>query len=121
MKKSILEQKITYKALGFMLDDSGVLIDHALENPSPELKARFKNVCAMISEPLTTRLENTLGLLRMSKREFLEAAIIEALDKADLIMEECGVDDYLEGLAAHQEAEEQARIQHAIDSSNGAA
>lgn len=102
MKKSILEQKLTYKALGFILDDSGSFIDQALENKVFARDHHFKNVCAMISQPLTERLENTLGLLHMSKREFLEAAIIEALDKADLIMEECGVDDYLEGLAEQQ-------------------
>lgn len=103
MKKSILEQKLTYKALGFMLDDSGLFIDHILEQPgNDEVKAKFKNVCAMLSEPLTKRLEDTLSLLRITKREFLEAAIIEALDRADLIMQECGLSDYLEELADHQ-------------------
>ena len=106
MKKSILEQKLTYKALGFM-HKNDFLIDDALENPSLELQAKLKmkNVCASIHGDLVARLENTLSLLSMTKREFLESAIIDALDKADVVMEETGVTDYLEELAEHQAKE----------------
>jgi hypothetical protein len=104
MKKSILERKLTYKALGF-LHNMDSLVERALENPSQELqeKLKIKNVCAAINGDLVERLENTLGILKMSKREFLESAIIDALDKADAVMDECGVNDYLEELADHQE------------------
>jgi hypothetical protein len=95
--KSILEKKLTYKALGF-LHQNDFLIDVAMENPSPEVQAQFKikNVCAAIPGVLVTRLEDTLSLLGMTKREFLESAIIDALDKADVVMAECGVFEYLE-------------------------
>jgi hypothetical protein len=96
MKKSILEQKLTYKALGFMFDDSDRLLDHMIESGNEDVKKHFKNVCAALSMPLIERLENTLGLLNMSKREFFELAIIEALNKADEVMKEVGVDDYIE-------------------------
>lgn len=107
--KSILEKKLTYKALGF-LHQNDFLIDAALEDPSPELKEKFKikNVCASLPGVLVIRLENTLSLLGMTKREFLESAIIDALDKADLVMDECGVTEYLEGLAEHQAKSKEA-------------
>ncbi len=101
--KSILEKKLTYKALHF-LHNSDSLIDRAFENPSAELQAKFKikNVCAALPGVLVERLEDTLGILGMSKREFLESAIIEALDKADVVMEECGVNEYYDRLAEEQ-------------------
>jgi hypothetical protein len=103
--KSFFEKKITHKSLSFMLDDSAKLIDLVLDSDDgEEIKAKFKlkNVCAQLGEPLIQRLENTLGILNMSKREFLELAIIEALNKADLIMKEVGLPEYLEEASSHQ-------------------
>jgi len=109
MKRSPLELKLTYKALGFIVDDSETILDIALQSePDLLVKHHFKNVCAMISEPLTKRLEDTLSLLKITKREFIELAIIEALNQADVIMDECGVTDYLEDLARHQAKEREA-------------
>jgi len=104
--KTILEKKLTYKALGFLYQND-FLIDAAMENPSPELQAKFKikNVCAVIPGVLVERLESTLSLLNMTKGEFLTSAIIDALDKADSVMEECGVTEHLEELADHQAKE----------------
>ena len=106
MKKSILEKKLTYKALGF-LHNMDALVERAMENPSPELQTRLKikNVCAAISGDLVERLEHTLSILNMSKREFFESAIIDALDKADSVMDECGVNDYLEEIAEQKSKE----------------
>lgn len=101
--KSRFEQKLTLQALRFKFDDSSKLIDLALEGPESEelkTKLKIKNVCAALSGELVERLENTLGILNMSKREFFEMAIIEALDKADSIMDDVGIDDYLEELAS---------------------
>jgi hypothetical protein len=100
--KSIFEQKITHKSLSFMLDDSSKILDLVLDSESgEEIKTAFKmkNVCAQLGEPLIQRLENTLGILDMSKREFLELAIIEALDKVDLIMRDVGLNDFLEEIS----------------------
>jgi len=102
--KSILEKKLTYRALGFLYQHD-FLIDSAMENPSPELQEKFKikNVCAQLSGVLVERLETTLSLLNMSKGEFITSAIIDALDKADVVMLECGLDQHLSDLADHQE------------------
>ena len=39
----------------------------------------------------------------MSKGEFITSAIIDALDKADAVMLECGVDEQIADLAKRQE------------------
>jgi hypothetical protein len=43
----------------------------------------FKTVCAPISVPLFERMGEAMQTLGMSKRQFIEMAIIEALDRAD--------------------------------------
>lgn len=109
MKKSYLEQILVHKSLDFQLKGSGFLTDHFLSEPGHEnIKSQFKNVCAHLPLSLVDRLESTLGLLQISKRQFLTAAIIEALDKADIVMDEWGVGEYIEqDIAAAQEEAKQ--------------
>lgn len=88
---SSLDQKLLHKVLDYKFKSSGAsAIDGVLNDPVNQeaIKGKFKNVCAYIHEPLTIRLEETLAVLNMSKREFLEVAIIEALDRADSIIKE---------------------------------
>lgn len=53
---------------------------------------RLQNVCAKISIPLVRRMESRLEILSMSKREFIELAIISALETAEQMMVENGID-----------------------------
>jgi hypothetical protein len=53
----------------------------------------MKNVCARLSPELAARLQQTVELLGVTRRRFLEAAIIDALDTADRILESEGVPD----------------------------
>lgn len=53
----------------------------------------LKNVCAKVSVELAERLEGTIGKLGMSKREFVEMAIIEALNFSDHVLECVGADE----------------------------
>ena len=94
--KTRLEQQITLKALRFKYDDSDIFLDSFLgENvDSEQVKTHFKNVCALISRPMCDRLEKTLEVLNMSKREFLGLAISDALDKADVIMKDINVMEF---------------------------
>lgn len=57
-----------------------------------------KTVCAPISFELFNRMNDTLTILDISKRTFIEAAIIEALDKADAIMAEVDVFEGVESV-----------------------
>lgn len=61
------------------------LLELALEDS--DLAERItKNVCAKVSVQLSDRIDEIVGILGCSKRKFLEAAFLEAVDKADLII-----------------------------------
>ncbi|PJN81889.1 hypothetical protein [Bacillus velezensis] len=67
----------------------------------------IKNVCAKVSVALSDRLDEICGQLEISKRQFIEAALIDALAKADEIMVGEGVYEALEkhsGQPKEQEA-----------------
>jgi hypothetical protein len=49
---------------------------------------KLQNVCAKIPVYLVNRLDANLSVLSMSKREFVEVAIVAALDEVDRIYEE---------------------------------
>lgn len=56
----------------------------------------LKNVCAKVSQQLSDDIDEIVGLLNVSKRRFLEAAFIEAVQRAHTVMESEGVWDALE-------------------------
>lgn len=76
------------------------LLEQSLNLPSPIVK----NMCAKVSSHLVERLDETCNLLDISKRKFIETAVIEALNRADQIMSEEGVwsaiEDYHKSLEA---------------------
>lgn len=84
-----LDEILTYRALAFKHGHSvtnSSIIDAAIsDGQAPSVT---KNVCAHLSLPLVDRLENALGILDMSKRAFIESAIIDALDRYDSIAAE---------------------------------
>ena len=47
-----------------------------------------KNVCAKLPIPIVERLDNLLGVLDMTKRDFIEMALVDALDRVDAILGE---------------------------------
>ena len=87
------QKLIQYKALSQVYGATGGrMIDHfAKQDPEELEKMKMRNVCALISVPLFDRLEQLCGVLSISKREFIEAALIEALNQADKIVDEEGV------------------------------
>lgn len=88
--KMKFDDLIQYKALHFDYVSSGANAEIFYEGFSAEEKKKhFRNVCALISIPLFDRLENTCGFLDISKRQFIEAALIECLDKAESRVSQC--------------------------------
>jgi hypothetical protein len=79
---------------------------------------KLKNICAYMPETLVNRLEKTLALLEMSKREFITMAVVEALDKVDALKEEYGLTQQLKEMA---EASVHADFDHDSDYSDEAA
>jgi hypothetical protein len=83
-----LDEILTYKSLAFKhgADTSGALDMVISQNQdNPALQAVTKNVCAHLSVGLVERLEDALSILEMSKRQFIEISIIDALDRFDSI------------------------------------
>lgn len=91
------DEKIQLKVLQLkagMFD--GKLIDHLIEgSDTPALR----QMCAKITPQLHDRLDQMTSLLDMSKREFVEAALIEALNKAEEVLERSGAIRQLTGEA----------------------
>ena len=90
------DQYLQYRALSFKASVEGqsgnlTLMDLALEQEQNKENSQIKTVCAPISQTLFDRLDNTLNILDISKRKFIEMAIIAALDRADEIISEVDV------------------------------
>lgn len=90
------DQYIQYRALSRKAQVEGsssnsAAIDALMEKELKHGAPHVKTVCAPITVQLFERMNETLGMLDISKRTFIEAAIIEALDKADAIMEQVNI------------------------------
>lgn len=99
-----LTELLMYKALSFKQssqDCSDTILDHLTSKgheaaDNMEQKLELKNVCAKVSPQLADRLDNTCSILSLSKRRFIEAAIIHALDEADRISKEVNMFEHIE-------------------------
>ena len=90
------DQFIQYKSLDFKYSSSGAkLLDAILEDSEKSEKLPLKNVCAKLHIDLVERLDKTINNLDISKRVFIEYAIIEALNRADEIMSEVDMTEFL--------------------------
>ena len=85
-----LTELLTYRALHFKLSSNNVdLLERVIDEDTND--SRLKNVCAKLSVQLSDRIDNTVNILEISKRRFIEAAIIAALDEADRVMKEVDI------------------------------
>lgn len=67
--------------------------DHLLKQPGAAEQAGLKKLQFDVSEQLFNNVEAVCSMLSMSKREFLEAATIEAIQKAQTIMDESSINE----------------------------
>jgi len=81
------------------------LVDQAMPDSSPIIK----NMCAKVSVQLVDRLDSTCQLLDVSKRKFIETAVIEALNRADQIMGSEGVWEAFDEDRMRQETSEASK------------
>ena len=88
------DEAIRYKALSLKATISGNntsdIFDHLLTDETPTTR----NICAIISTTLFDNVENVTNLLSMSKRQFVEHALIEAVEKANSIINEVNPMEY---------------------------
>jgi hypothetical protein len=66
------------------------LIDHFIEEAARQNPQALpmKNICAFVSQDLFDRVNACCDQLSLSKRRFVEMALIEALDRAETIVAE---------------------------------
>lgn len=71
----------------------GHLTDHLLESvpETPEIR----QMCAKVSSLLYDDLEQVCGLLDLSKREFIESAVSDALKRAHEVIDRSGLMEVL--------------------------
>lgn len=94
MKRSRLNSLITEKSLRIINGaDTFGLIDPV--GTDPAYQDQLKNVCAKVSVQLSDEIDQIAGLLHISKRVFIEAALIQAVEQANEIMTSEGVWDAL--------------------------
>ena len=94
------KQLVQYKALDRIYGVNGDFIfEAALKDPEnvEAIKANLRNVCALISVELFDDLEGICGLLDMSKRKFIENALIFAIEEANVVIRETGLLDRFPG------------------------
>lgn len=92
--RSPLDLLLTERALRLIRSyGDGDLPDSILEQALNQSSPAIKNMCAKVSVQLVDRLDETCNLLDISKRKFIETAVIEALNKADQIISSEGVFD----------------------------
>lgn len=84
---SHFDEFVLYRALTRKFSgshNSGWLPDEAFD------AAKFRNVCAKLHPDLVDRLEVVISLLGMSKRDFIEIALIDALDRSEKTLDDVG-------------------------------
>ena len=99
---SDFQQFLQYKALAFKFGlQNSDLVDAAVA--SGQVSIPLRNVCAKLTVELAERLDQTCVNLAISKRQFIERALVEAMDQADAALDACGALDDLRELQERQE------------------
>lgn len=93
LKELITQRALTFKLEGWQSPHQAEFMESLIEK-DPKSAEIFKNVCAPLPVDLAKRLEDTIGLLGLTKRQFLTNAVSSALDDADLIMKELDIFEY---------------------------
>lgn len=98
----LLDQFLKHKALDFKFrssSDSNDLLEIITDPDEREVlekKMRLKNVCAKVPLSLVDRLDDTINVLGISKRVFIEYSIIDGLQKADEIIKEVDMYEFVQ-------------------------
>lgn len=86
LQLQVLKLKATQSGQVF----SGRLVDQLIEQGEGEGKVEVRNMCAKVSPQLYESLEQVCSLLDMTKRQFIEAAVADAVGKAEDLIEHHG-------------------------------
>lgn len=86
---------LQYRALDLKFSLQGTDIADAVIESGAE-PVPLRNVCAKLTVELAERIDQVAANLGVTKRQFIERALIEAMDQADAMLAEVGVWDELE-------------------------
>lgn len=95
--RSKIDSLVTEKALSLVNRTfTDVFLDAVIGDQDLALQTSeplpLKNVCAKVSVQLSEEIDKVCDLLDISKRRFLEAAFIDAVEKAHAIIDAEGVE-----------------------------
>jgi hypothetical protein len=76
---------------------SGDLVGNLVES-NEEVKVKMKNICAFITPELFGEVEEMGNLLDLSKRQIVEMALVDFLNKAQAVIQEVDVFEGVEPL-----------------------
>lgn len=96
MTRTPLDRLITCKSLHFVSIQHYDSIPDMIKGDSIKTEKgsiELKNVCAKVAPELAAKIDDICDLLDISKRQFIEAALIEAVKKSYAIMKAEGVLD----------------------------
>lgn len=88
--RSPIDSLVTEKALNIVNGSDYEVFTNAMIEDNPGAFP-VKNVCAKLSISLSDEIDNICSLLSLSKREFIQAALSEAVGKAYRIIDTEGV------------------------------
>jgi len=87
---SDFKQFIQFRALAFKFDRQNYDLSEAILSSVGDDVLPLRNVCAKLTVELSDRIDRTVSVLGVSKRSFIERALIEAMDQVDAMLEEVG-------------------------------
>ena len=95
-RMSDFNEFIQYRALALKFERQNQDLTEAVISSGHE-PIPLRNVCAKLTVELSDRIDSTVAVLGISKRLFIERALIEAMDQADAAIAAVGALDDLEG------------------------
>lgn len=94
-----LNDYLHYRALAAKYDNEQVF-SRILDNITPADEPKVRQIATVMAVDVIQELDDLLADLKMSKRQFIEMAILAAMDEAHHILELHGVQQYHEVQAA---------------------
>jgi hypothetical protein len=87
---TLLLQALKLKELNTRGYSGGDLVEQLLASNPDQTKEKMRNICAFITPEMFDQVEGVCNLLSLSKRQVIEMALIDFLEKADKIVEDTG-------------------------------
>lgn len=96
MNRSSLNSIVTYKCLALINGGINSHVDKIIENYVREDGSPIvKNVCAKVPVELSDKLDSLCNFLGISKRVFIEKALLDAIELSEKIIDDEDVYSYL--------------------------